>query len=114
MENLILLIKDVHKNAKDHGWYDEQKKFGEVVSLIHAELSESIEEYRNGNPDHYIVKDKEGNDKPEGVLVELADAVIRIFDYVGSLDKAKEFVSMIIEKHEYNKSRPYKHGGKKI
>lgn len=50
--------------------------------------------------------------KPEGIAIELADAVIRILDYCGhvgiDIEKAIEI------KHEYNKTRPYKHGGKKI
>ena len=71
---------------------------------------------------HYSGKDKEhiSNTKnrvaktPDGVLAELADVVIRIFDYAGRLDKAKEFTNVLLEKHEYNKTRPYKHGGKSM
>jgi len=48
--------------------------------------------------------------KPEGEAIELADAVIRIMDYC-------EFVGIDLEqaiqlKHEYNKTRPYRHGNK--
>jgi hypothetical protein len=52
--------------------------------------------------------------KPDGLLIEMADVVLRVFDYIGSLDKAEEFIDIIFEKHEYNKTRPYKHGGKSI
>ena len=52
--------------------------------------------------------------KPDGVLPELADAVIRIFDYVGHLDMSKEFIEIILEKHNFNKTRPHRHGGKKF
>lgn len=109
------LIKDVHENAKEHGWWDgEQRSFGELIALCHSELSEALEEYRNGHApaETYYSKDKQGNDKPEGVPSELADVVIRIFDMCGyyGIDIEK----IIIEKHLYNKSRPYKHGGKVI
>ena len=49
--------------------------------------------------------------KPEGVAVELADCVIRILDYCGHAGIDIEEAIRI--KHEYNKTRPYRHGGKK-
>lgn len=48
--------------------------------------------------------------KPCGIPSELADIVIRVLDtcvFYG-IDIGK----VIIQKHEYNKSRPYRHGGK--
>ena len=50
--------------------------------------------------------------KPEGIAVELCDAVIRIFDTLAFYGVNIE--SVLEGKHEYNKSRPYKHGGKEI
>lgn len=49
--------------------------------------------------------------KPEGVAVELADCMIRILDYCGHAGIDIEEAIRI--KHEYNKTRPYRHGGKK-
>jgi NTP pyrophosphatase (non-canonical NTP hydrolase) len=108
------LTNDVHENAKAHGWWDEgERNVGELFMLCVTELSEAYEEYRNGremNETYYKV-DKQGNEKMEGVPSELADTVIRIMDLCGyfkiDLEKA------ILEKHEYNKGRPYKHGGKR-
>ena len=68
---------------------------------MHTELSEAFEEYRHGrglNETYY-----ENGTKPCGIPSELADVVIRIFD----LEK------IILEKMEYNETRPYKHGDKK-
>lgn len=48
--------------------------------------------------------------KPEGELVELADAMIRIFDYCGS--KGWDLEEAIRLKMEYNATRPYRHGNK--
>ena len=108
------------------------------VSLTEEEIR-MLEEYRDGRPMLYFPcnaggvcceedgsahcgsrpYDPENPDapcsaqskKPEGVAVELADAIIRILDYCAfagiDIEKALEI------KHEYNKSRPYRHGGKK-
>ena len=70
-------------------------------------MSEALEAYRNNEP---LIWDNKG--KPDGIAVELADCIIRILDYCGEEDiDIEEFIKI---KHEYNKTRPYKHGGKRI
>lgn len=88
--------KEVHENAVAHGWWETARSFPEVAALIHSEVSEALEEWRDGNPAIYgccgipgavcefegaCDKDeKTGTCKPEGVAVELCDAIIRILD----------------------------------
>ncbi len=105
--NLTRFSKDVHKNAVEHGWWEEERTLGEIIALCHSELSEALEEYRNGKPCLYYV-----DGKPEGIGAELADCIIRILDYCGR--QGIDIEEIIKEKHEFNKSRPYKHGGKVI
>lgn len=206
MQHLDLnqFMQDVHQNAIIHGWWEKERSDGTIRSLIHAELSEALEEYRANHPvvwhtcpyhpgacENQQVHDDNGlhcevctpsNRKPEGIAVELMDAVIRIFDYLAKLgdvipdsmntaqklanwaldeyqddqdrdvlkldlpdlvDLVHDEVSLssllhdvsylitasglmmawvykqnidpvmvILEKHEYNKTRSYKHGGK--
>jgi len=105
--NINEFAKDVHMNAILHGWWTDDKKFPEIIALCHSELSEALEEYRNDKPMFYV---KDG--KPEGIGTELMDCVIRILDYC-------EYMHIDIEetlrlKNEYNRTRPFRHGGKKI
>lgn len=104
-KHLDKFIVEVHNNAVDHGWHDQYITFGEMLSLMHCELSEAYEEFRNRKQMVYY---EEG--KPEGIAVELADCVLRIFDWAGLM--GVDLSSILIEKHKYNKTREFKHGGK--
>ena len=105
------IAKEIHENAVAHGWWEEERSLPEIIALCHSELSEALEAYRNHEPYVWIKKSMD-DEKPDGVAVELIDCVIRIFDYL----QCREFdIEEIIRlKHEYNKTRSYKHGGKRI
>ena len=101
-------IKDSSDCARDHGWFDN-RSFGEHVSLMHAELSEAIEEYRKGR---LLSEVYFNGEKPEGIPVELADVLIRIFAYCGQHDI--DLNAALEVKSAYNQTRPYRHGNKVI
>ena len=112
--NLNLLAEKINSTAHKLGWYDNgERNFGEVIALMHSELSEALEEWRNGNGlDVVYFEEVEGSRlrKPEGVPVELADCLIRILDTMHEIGVDIEYV--VGQKMAYNNNRPYRHGGK--
>lgn len=106
------LVKDSFQNAKDHGWHDSNRSIGDLICLMHSELSEALEEHRNGRAPNEVYFNEQKPQKPEGIPVELADCIIRIFDFCGLHNIDLE--SVLKQKMEYNRTRPYRHGNKVV
>lgn len=129
------LIAEAHACAVEKGWWevdhpykvgaDARKAKAEAdlptyLCLIHSEVSEALEAYRTPNPMHDITDGSEDvwawtrhDGKPEGILSELADVVIRVFDLVGALGMTDRFLSVLVAKMRYNRTRSHRHGGKR-
>lgn len=118
------LAKQVNTLAHGKGWYLTNKSFGEVIALIHYELSEALGQHRNNRrADDLFVGERSfryvptdlinaeilagHGHKPEGIGIELADAVIRIMDY--SHEVGIDLDAAIRIKMLYNETRAYKH-----
>ncbi|MCO1599845.1 hypothetical protein [Desulfosporosinus nitroreducens] len=102
------LVKKAHENAVNKGFWDEERTFGEQIALMHSELSEALEEFRKGYSPNETYKHCTKVDKPEGIPIELADTVIRIFDTCGRY--GIDLQAAIDLKMKYNEGRPRKHG----
>ena len=108
---LHALMVKMHREAKEKGFWDSNRSFGESIALIHSELSEALEEDRAGKPDLYT---NDGSVKPEGVAIELVDALIRIMDLLGSrkigMATGLTLDELVDLKFSYNQGRAAKHG----
>ena len=161
---------EIHKLAVEKGWYSKGKRGRkELLALLHSEVAEALEDYRNGrmytiteNPSDPPYGSQLGETlskppffKPVGFPSEIADIVIRAFDFKGAersrqiaddacdpvidlLQDINKFIAMgdidtaialcyviaarqgfnlddeVIKKHEFNKTRASRHGGKVI
>jgi NTP pyrophosphatase (non-canonical NTP hydrolase) len=120
MTDSINQLRDVcYKASFDAGWHTDintgvllDRNKGEMIALIHSEISEALEGERKGLMDDHLPN------RPM-VEVEMADAIIRIMDYCGRFNH--DIGGAIMEKLEYNRNRKdhkienrIKDGGKKF
>ena len=119
------LAAAVHENAVAHGWWEQERncrnpyalRFRSLRRLWKSTAPESRTFITMSKAKKYFMRtgeacEKHERRKPEGVAVELADCMIRILDYCGHAGIDIEEAIRI--KHEYNKTRPYRHGGRNV
>ena len=102
----------IHAYAKDKGWWDGEADVSGKILLMASEIHEGYDEWRNNHPltDTYYNEDKPT--KPEGFPSEMADVVIRVLDFCewAGID----LQAIMAEKHAYNITRSFRHGGKRV
>lgn len=139
IKTLREMALEVYDNNVKHGWRGDgspSRSFVEEIALLHSEVSEALEAYRDHGLDDVTMDAgsthlfKQGGTgccaicddlpdqgehalpKPEGVGSELADVLIRLLDtaYFNGVDLQQEYE----RKMAYNRTRPFRHGGKRI
>lgn len=99
-----------HYLAKDAGWWDKDRNDGEMIALMHSELSEALEGLRKNSHDDHLPHRK-------SVEVELVDCLVRIFDFAGArnLDLSGAFMEKLAfnqERQDHKRENRAKEGGK--
>ena len=133
MTNLNTLAADIFEANVAKGFWDHDRPLTETTMLIVTELAEAVEEERAGNPDLWYrdpssdmrldpgmvkvdddglarpVLNPQGRPlKPEGVDVELIDALIRLLDLLGS--RCVDVDGLLKQKLAFNETRAPRHG----
>lgn len=106
---------EIYQGAKEHGFHDElEPDVPRYIANLHGEISEIWEAYRKSSLNKLC--DKSDKMKELGLEPltcaeeEIADILIRTLDTAKSL--GVDIEKALINKHKYNQSRSYKHGGK--
>ena len=127
------LSKQIHENAKSKGFFDNEKNIGEMLCLIHSEVSEALEAVRTNKyysncvdkqkwfikgmadknygatfNDDLFFKEQFENRVKNSFEDELADVIIRVLDLCGY--KGIDIEKHIALKMKYNSMREHKHG----
>lgn len=122
LEKCLAMIVDACGEASDKGgwWHDPetgefvQRNKGELIALMHSELSEALESIRKGTQDDKLPL-------YPGEVVELIDCIIRIADYLYHYSSGNVAGMALEDKLAYNAKREdhkpenrRKEGGKKF
>lgn len=99
------LVREIHEDNLKAGWWHDANgedirsnryAFSNKLALVHSELSEALEADRKNLKDDKL-------SHRMGREVELADAIIRIFDLAGAYNM--DLGGALVEKLEFNSRR---------
>lgn len=107
-KSLYVMMAEVKSNSSAKGWRNGTRSFGDLIALLHSEVTEALEAYRIHQMKSYTSPDG----KPADVASEFADVLIRLLDAcdIYGIDLQAEYE----RKMAYNRTRDQRHGGKAL
>lgn len=94
--------KECFRQSAEKGFWDEERNQGEMLALIHSEVSEVLEAIRHDDPESEKIAPF------SSVEEELADIIIRVCDFAGGFNY--DLDGALSAKMIYNRGRSHKHG----
>lgn len=107
--NIPGIMAEGLQTIKDKGLFVDEEDFLHALFMVVEELGEAGKAYRDNGPMQEIWYSIEG--KPEGVPVEIGDAIVRLCVIAAKYGMPLE--QAIKEKMAFNKTRPHRFGGRK-
>lgn len=110
------LQDEIYEINVANGWYDSERSFGDCIALLHTEVSEAYEAYRQWKLEDATaqaiasITGEPAIPKPEGVGSEFADVFIRLLDT--SRRHGIDLRAEVVRKNAFNRTRGYRHGNK--
>lgn len=92
----------VYEINLQNGWFDANRPFEADVALLHSEVTEMFEAYRNNNL----------TGLKDSVQDEAADILIRLLDTCHRY--GIDLIAQFVQKCSINADRGYRHGGKLV
>lgn len=115
MTTINEMCEAAHHNAVSKGFWDDHltgplpvEAVATKLALIHSEVSEALEDVRDGNLKTKFLTEAGKEGKPVGFGSELADIVIRVADLAKRMGIDLDYE--IVTKMVFNSTRPHKHG----
>lgn len=80
-DHLVYLQKVIYDINVANGWFEDERTFHDDIALLHSEVSEMLEAYRDHGIEDVTGEWADGKQpKPEGFGSEAADVVVRALD----------------------------------